>query len=156
MKCPKCQHNGTRVLDSRPSDEGRAIRRRRECEECGYRYTTFERVEHTPLIVVKKDGNREEFSREKLLRGLVRACEKRPVALEILERITEEVEQDLRNAGKSEVSSEEIGELVMSALVDVDDVAYVRFASVYRQFKDINVFVNELKEMVEREQSKKS
>ncbi|ADH98876.1 transcriptional regulator NrdR [Salisediminibacterium selenitireducens] len=156
MKCPKCQHNGTRVLDSRPSDEGRAIRRRRECEECGYRYTTFERVEHTPLIVVKKDGNREEFSREKLLRGLVRACEKRPVALEILERITEQVEQDLRNAGKSEVSSEEIGELVMSELVDVDDVAYVRFASVYRQFKDINVFVNELKEMVEREQSKKS
>ncbi|AOM82272.1 transcriptional regulator NrdR [Salisediminibacterium beveridgei] len=155
MKCPKCHHNGTRVLDSRPSDEGRSIRRRRECEECGHRYTTFERVEHTPLIVVKKDGNREEFSREKLLRGLVRACEKRPVSIDTLEEIVEKTEHEMRNSGRAEISSEEIGESVMAFLVDVDDVAYVRFASVYRQFKDINVFVNELKELVEREQTKK-
>ncbi|WP_147803422.1 transcriptional regulator NrdR [Alkalicoccus halolimnae] len=151
MKCPHCEHNGTRVLDSRPSDEGRAIRRRRECESCGYRYTTFERVEKTPLIVVKKDGNREEFSREKLLRGLVRACEKRPVPLESLEKLTTEVEKEMRNRGQSEISSNDIGEYVMQHLADIDDVAYVRFASVYRQFKDINVFVDELKELINRE-----
>lgn len=150
MICPSCQHNGTKVLDSRPSDEGRSIRRRRECEACGYRYTTFERVEKTPLIVVKKDGNREEFSREKLLRGLIRACEKRPVPLEKLENITEDVEKDIRNQGLSEVSSDQIGEKVMEFLALVDDVAYVRFASVYRQFKDLNVFVDELKELLER------
>ncbi|GEL08561.1 transcriptional regulator NrdR [Salisediminibacterium halotolerans] len=151
MKCPSCQHNGTRVLDSRPSDEGRSIRRRRECEECGHRFTTFERVEETPLIVVKKDGNREEFSRDKLLRGLVRACEKRPVPLEKLEWITDEVERITRNQGVSEVSSTDIGEKVMAHLADVDEVAYVRFASVYRQFKDLSVFVDELKELLDRE-----
>ena len=156
MKCPSCQHNGTRVLDSRPSDEGRSIRRRRECDECGYRYTTFERIEETPLIVVKKDGNREEFSREKLLRGLVRACEKRPVPLETLEKITEEVERETRNQGISEVSSTDIGEKVMEQLADVDEVAYVRFASVYRQFKDLNVFVDELKELLDRENNNDS
>ncbi|UTR15570.1 transcriptional regulator NrdR [Salipaludibacillus sp. LMS25] len=150
MICPNCQHNGTRVLDSRPSDEGRSIRRRRECDACSYRFTTFERVEKTPLIVVKKDGNREEFSREKLLRGLIRACEKRPVPLEKLESITEGVEKDIRNQGLSEVSSDEIGENVMAALAMTDDVAYVRFASVYRQFKDINVFVDELKELINK------
>ncbi|MCR6095560.1 transcriptional regulator NrdR [Salipaludibacillus agaradhaerens] len=150
MICPNCQHNGTRVLDSRPSDEGRSIRRRRECDACSYRFTTFERVEKTPLIVVKKDGNREEFSREKLLRGLIRACEKRPVPLEKLESITEDVEKDIRNQGLSEVSSDEIGENVMEALATTDDVAYVRFASVYRQFKDINVFVDELKELINK------
>lgn len=154
MKCPSCQHNGTRVLDSRPSDESRSIRRRRECEDCGYRFTTFERVEQTPLIVVKKDGNREEFNREKLLRGLIRACEKRPVPLEKLENIAEVVERDLRNQGFSEVSSHQIGEKVMEFLVVIDDVAYVRFASVYRQFKDINVFVDELKDLIERENKK--
>ncbi|MCR6107553.1 transcriptional regulator NrdR [Salipaludibacillus agaradhaerens] len=150
MICPNCQHNGTRVLDSRPSDEGRSIRRRRECDACSYRFTTFERVEKTPLIVVKKDGNREEFSREKLLRGLIRACEKRPVPLEKLESITEDVEKDIRNQGLSEVSSDEIGENVMESLATTDDVAYVRFASVYRQFKDINVFVDELKELINK------
>ncbi|WP_096189687.1 transcriptional regulator NrdR [Evansella halocellulosilytica] len=154
MKCPSCQHNGTRVLDSRPSDEGKSIRRRRECEECGYRYTTFERVEKTPLIVVKKDGNREEFSREKMLRGLIRACEKRPVPLEKLETIVEEVEKDIRNQGVSEVDSHLVGEMVMEHLAKLDDVAYVRFASVYRQFKDINVFVDELKELLDRENGK--
>ncbi|WP_444684106.1 transcriptional regulator NrdR [Alkalicoccus luteus] len=151
MICPHCSHNGTKVLDSRPSDEGRAIRRRRECEACGYRYTTFERVEKTPLIVVKKDGNREEFSREKLLRGLVRACEKRPIPLERLEQLTTEVEKEMRNRSASEISSNDIGEYVMQHLADIDDVAYVRFASVYRQFKDINVFVDELKDLINRE-----
>ncbi|PTL39873.1 transcriptional regulator NrdR [Alkalicoccus saliphilus] len=150
MRCPHCDHNGTKVLDSRPSDEGRAIRRRRECESCGYRYTTFERVEKTPLIVVKKDGNREEFSREKLLRGLVRACEKRPVPVESLEKLTADVEKEMRNRGQSEVNSNDIGEYVMKHLADIDDVAYVRFASVYRQFKDINVFVDELKDLINR------
>ncbi|PYZ93721.1 transcriptional regulator NrdR [Salipaludibacillus keqinensis] len=154
MICPSCHHNGTKVLDSRPSDEGRSIRRRRECEACGYRYTTFERIEKTPLIVVKKDGNREEFSREKLLRGLIRACEKRPVPLEKLETITDDVEKDIRNKGLSEVNSDQIGEEVMEYLAQVDDVAYVRFASVYRQFKDINVFVDELKELIDRENKK--
>ncbi|QKS72020.1 transcriptional regulator NrdR [Paenalkalicoccus suaedae] len=151
MKCPQCQHNGTKVLDSRPSDEGRAIRRRRECESCGYRYTTFERVEKTPLIVVKKDGNREEFSREKLLRGLVRACEKRPVPAERLEKLSEDVEKEMRNRGTTEVSSNDVGEYIMQHLASIDDVAYVRFASVYRQFKDINVFIDELKELMERD-----
>ncbi|UCZ52244.1 transcriptional regulator NrdR [Bacillus shivajii] len=154
MKCPSCQHNGTRVLDSRPSDEGKSIRRRRECEACGYRYTTFERVEQTPLIVVKKDGNREEFSREKMIRGLIRACEKRPVPLEKLETIVEEVEKDIRNQGVSEIASHDVGEMVMEHLAKIDDVAYVRFASVYRQFKDINVFVDELKELLDRENGK--
>lgn len=148
MKCPTCQHNGTRVLDSRPVDDGRAIRRRRECEECQYRFTTFEKVEEIPLIVVKKEGTREEFSREKMLRGLIKACEKRPVTLKQLEDITHEVEKELRNQGVSEVKSDDIGEHVMNHLAKVDEVAYVRFASVYRQFKDINVFIDELKELI--------
>ncbi|PYZ97246.1 transcriptional regulator NrdR [Alteribacter lacisalsi] len=154
MKCPSCQNNGTRVLDSRPSDEGRSIRRRRECDGCGYRFTTFERVEKTPLIVVKKDGNREEFSREKMLRGLIRACEKRPVPLEKLEAVTDEVERELRNRGGAEVDSHDIGEQVMEHLALIDDVAYVRFASVYRQFKDINVFVDELKDLLKKAERK--
>ncbi|WP_449537209.1 transcriptional regulator NrdR [Ferdinandcohnia sp. Marseille-Q9671] len=151
MKCPTCQHNGTRVLDSRPVDDGRSIRRRRECEECQYRFTTFEKVEEIPLIVVKKEGIREEFSREKMLRGLIKACEKRPVALKQLEDITHDVEKELRNLGVSEVKSDIIGEYVMNHLAKIDEVAYVRFASVYRQFKDINVFIDELKELIKRE-----
>ncbi|MBU9714174.1 transcriptional regulator NrdR [Evansella tamaricis] len=150
MLCPNCQHNGSRVLDSRPSDEGRSIRRRRECEDCSYRFTTFERVEKTPLIVIKKGGNREEFSREKVLRGIIRACEKRPVPLEKLENIVENVEREIRNQGVSEVHSHDIGEQVMEHLATLDDVAYVRFASVYRQFKDINVFVDELKDLLNK------
>ncbi|MDQ0270076.1 transcriptional regulator NrdR [Cytobacillus purgationiresistens] len=153
MKCPSCQHSNTRVLDSRPVDEGKSIRRRRECEKCAYRFTTFEKVEEIPLIVVKKEGTREEFSREKILRGLIKACEKRPVALKELEEITSEVEKELRSNGVSEIKSDEVGEMVMDRLVKVDDVAYVRFASVYRQFKDINVFIEELKELIKREQS---
>ncbi|MFX3623953.1 MAG: transcriptional regulator NrdR [Ectobacillus sp.] len=152
MRCPVCFHNGTRVLDSRPVDEGRSIRRRRECESCLNRFTTFEKVEETPLIVVKKEGTREEFSKEKILRGLIKACEKRPVSLKQLEEITLGVERELRNLGISEVKSEMIGEMVMEALRDIDDVAYVRFASVYRQFKDLNVFIDELKDILQKGQ----
>ncbi|MGJ7920461.1 transcriptional regulator NrdR [Neobacillus sp. LXY-4] len=151
MKCPSCQHHNTRVLDSRPVDEGKSIRRRRECEQCGYRFTTFEKVEEIPLIVVKKEGTREEFNREKILRGLIKACEKRPVALEQLQNITHEVEKELRNQGISEIKSDMIGEMVMDRLAKIDEVAYVRFASVYRQFKDINVFIEELKELIKKE-----
>ncbi|WP_347549337.1 transcriptional regulator NrdR [Pseudalkalibacillus hwajinpoensis] len=150
MRCPNCNHNGTRVLDSRPVHESRSIRRRRECESCTYRFTTFETVEEIPLIVVKKEGTREEFSRDKILRGLIKACEKRPVPLETLETIVNEIERDLRNQGASEISSDVVGELVMDHLAKVDEVAYVRFASVYRQFKDINVFIRELKELINR------
>lgn len=150
MRCPACRYNGTRVIDSRPVDEMRSIRRRRECEECSYRFTTFERVEESPLIVIKKDGTREEFNREKVLRGLIRACEKRPVALQQLEDLTIEVEREIRNIGISEIKSEAIGEMLMDKLSKIDDVAYVRFASVYRQFKDINVFIDELKDILKR------
>ncbi|KMY55020.1 MULTISPECIES: transcriptional regulator NrdR [Bacillaceae] len=151
MKCPACQHNGTRVIDSRPVDEARSIRRRRECESCAYRFTTFEKVEDLPLIVVKKEGTREEFNRDKLLRGLIKACEKRPVSLEQLEKLTMDVEKEIRNCGFSEIQSEKVGEMVMDRLADIDEVAYVRFASVYRQFKDINVFLDELKELIKKE-----
>lgn len=150
MRCPFCGHHGSRVLDSRPVHEGRAIRRRRECEDCEQRFTTFEMVEVQPLIVIKKDGSREEFSRAKLLRGLIRACEKRPVPLERLETLVADIERGLRQDSLSEVPSQEIGERVMEALMDIDEVAYVRFASVYRQFKDINVFVRELEDLLNR------
>lgn len=148
MKCPNCNYKSTKVLDSRPVEEGKSIRRRRECEECNFRFTTFERIEEVPLIVVKKEGTRQEFSREKLMRGLIRACEKRPVAVEKLEGIAIEIERELRNRGVSEVLSNEIGEMVMDRLAHIDEVAYVRFASVYRQFKDINVFLEELKDLI--------
>ncbi len=151
MKCPSCHNNGTRVVDSRPVDEGKSIRRRRECEDCQYRFTTFEKVEEIPLIVVKKEGIREEFSREKILRGLIKACEKRPVPLEKLEKLSLDIEKELRNIGTSEIQSEKIGEMVMDRLADIDEVAYVRFASVYRQFKDINVFIDELKELIKKD-----
>ena len=153
MKCPACQNNNTRVVDSRPVDEYRSIRRRRECERCNYRFTTFEKVEETPLVVVKKEGTREEFTREKILRGLIKACEKRPVSLKQLEDLTSDVEMELRSQGVSEIKSEEVGEMVMDRLAKIDEVAYVRFASVYRQFKDINVFIEELKELIKKEQS---
>ncbi|CAM4192969.1 transcriptional regulator NrdR [Listeria booriae] len=150
MRCPSCKGNGSRVVDSRPADDGNSIRRRRECETCGFRFTTFEKVEESPLIVVKKDGVREEFARDKILRGLIRACEKRPVSVEQLEGVVNEVERELRSIGESEVSSHLIGEKLMDKLATLDEVAYVRFASVYRQFKDISVFVEELKELMDR------
>ncbi|MFC3883195.1 transcriptional regulator NrdR [Bacillus songklensis] len=153
MKCPSCHFNGTRVLDSRPIEEGRSIRRRRECEQCHYRFTTFEKVEELPLIVVKKDGAREEFSKDKLLRGLIKACEKRPVTLKQLEDTIFDIEKELRSQGVAEVKSEAVGEMVMERLAKIDEVAYVRFASVYRQFKDINVFIDELKELIKKERA---
>lgn len=142
-------------MDSRPIEEGQSIRRRRECERCGFRFTTFERIEEVPLIIVKKDGTRQEYSREKLIRGLIKACEKRPVPLEKIEGIAIDVEKELRNTAVSEVESNEIGEMVMERLSEIDEVAYVRFASVYRQFKDISVFLDELKDLIksDKEQS---
>jgi transcriptional repressor NrdR len=148
MKCPFCDNAGTKVLDSRPANENKSIRRRRECEKCARRFTTFEMVEETPLIVIKKDGSREEFSRDKVLRGLIRACEKRPVSVERLEMIVSEVEMQLRNTAHAEVDSRDIGEIVMEQLYPVDEVAYIRFASVYRQFKDINMFLKELTQIL--------
>lgn len=147
MQCPKCHYNGSKVVDSRPVEESNSIRRRRECERCHHRFTTFERIEQTPLLVIKKNGNREEFSREKLLRGLIRSAEKRPIALEQLEDIVTEVEKEIRASGENEVPSMTIGEHVMDKLAAIDDVAYIRFASVYRQFSDRKTFLEELKNM---------
>ena len=155
MRCPSCQYNGTRVVDTRPVDDNKEIRRRRECESCSYRFTTFEKIEETPLIVVKKDGSREEFSREKLLRGMIRACEKRPVALEVLDEVVITIEKDLRQMSNGEVQSDDVGEKVMDHLASIDEVAYVRFASVYRQFKDINVFIDDIREIIERQANAK-
>ncbi|WP_404404243.1 transcriptional regulator NrdR [Jeotgalibacillus malaysiensis] len=151
MKCPSCHENATRVIDSRQVDDGKSIRRRRECEDCQYRFTTFEKVEEIPLIVVKRDGIREQFSRDKILRGLIKACEKRPVPFEKLEQIASDIERELRSQGISEIPSVDIGEMVMDRLSSVDEVAYVRFASVYREFKDLNVFIDEMKELLNKE-----
>lgn len=150
MKCPYCSYAGTKVLDSRPANENKSIRRRRECEQCSRRFTTFEMVEEAPLIVIKKNGNREEFSRDKVMRGLIRACEKRPVSVEQFDMIVSEVEKALRDTAITEVDSQQIGEIVMEELYQVDEVAYVRFASVYRQFKDINMFMKELKNLLSK------
>lgn len=150
MQCQRCNHNGTKVVDSRPAEEGKAIRRRRECENCGFRFTTFERMERSPILIVKKDGNREEFNREKLLRGIRRACEKRPISAEEQEAIVNHVERKVRDKGNSEIESTVIGEFVMEELAELDDVAYIRFASVYREFKDIEVFMKEMKAFEEK------
>lgn len=150
MICQRCKNNGSKVVDSRPADEGKAIRRRRECDVCGFRFTTFERIEQAPILVIKKNGNREEFSREKLLRGIRRACEKRPISAEVQEMIVNEVERKVRDEGISEIDSTEIGNYVMDELIHVDDVAYIRFASVYREFKDIEVFMKEMKALEEK------
>lgn len=150
MQCPTCKNNGSKVIDSRPSDDGKSIRRRRECEQCGTRFTTFERTEQSAILVVKKNGNREEFSREKLLRGIRRACEKRPIPAEVQESVVSQVERQIRDDGKSEVDSTEIGKYVMDQLTHIDDVAYIRFASVYREFKDIGVFMEEMKAFEEK------
>ena len=144
MKCPYCGYLESKVVDSRPTDEGSCIRRRRECLSCGRRFTTYETVESVPLVVIKKDGSRQAFSRSKMLSGLVKACEKRPVTMSALEEICDEIEQKLSNSLEREIKSEQIGELVMEQLKQVDEVAYVRFASVYRQFKDIGTFMEEL------------
>ena len=148
MKCPFCGHDDSKVVDSRPTDEGTSIRRRRECLKCLKRFTTYETVERMPLMLVKRDGTRQPYDRQKLLGGLVKACEKRPVSLMQLEQIVDNVEQRVFSALESEVSSKTIGELVMERLKPLDEVAYVRFASVYRQFADVESFFNELKKLM--------
>jgi transcriptional repressor NrdR len=144
MKCPFCGYLESKVIDSRPAEEGATIRRRRECLSCQKRFTTYEIIERMPLIVIKRDGSRQSFDKSKLINGMVRACEKRPVALAQLEKIADDIEQELQGSLEREVSTAEIGEMVMARLKDVDEVAYVRFASVYRSFKDINTFMDEL------------
>ena len=148
MKCPYCGYSESKVIDSRPADEGSSIRRRRECLSCQKRFTTYETVESLPMVVIKKDGSRQSFDRRKVLGGMIRACEKRPVPLAELEKITDEIEQELQNSMEREISTEIIGEQVMARLKKVDEVAYVRFASVYRQFKDIDTFMNELNKLL--------
>ncbi|NLY67472.1 MAG: transcriptional regulator NrdR [Tissierellia bacterium] len=148
MNCPFCNFHETKVVDSRPTDEGQAIRRRRECLRCLKRFTTYEKMEKTPLIVIKKDGNRQLFDRNKILNGILKACEKRPVPLTKIEEIVDEIEKELYNLMEKEVTSEMIGQMVMDKLKEVDEVSYVRFASVYRQFKDINTFMEELKKLL--------
>ena len=148
MKCPFCGFLESKVIDSRPSEEGSTIRRRRECLACQKRFTTYEIIEHLPLVVVKRDGSRQTFDRVKLINGMVRACEKRPVTLAQLEKIADEIEQELQSALEREISTVDIGEMVMRRMKEVDEVAYVRFASVYRSFKDINTFMEELTKLL--------
>ena len=148
MKCPFCGYSESKVIDSRPADEGSSIRRRRECLSCAKRFTTYETMESLPMVVVKKDGSRQSFDRRKVLGGMIRACEKRPVPLAELEKIAGEIEQDLQNSMEREISTDIIGERVMDRLRNVDQVAYVRFASVYRQFKDIDTFMAELTKLL--------
>ena len=148
MKCPYCSYRESKVVDSRPADEGASIRRRRECLSCHRRFTTYETMESLPLMVIKKDGSRESFDRSKVLGGVIRACEKRPVSSTALEGLVMEIEQVLQNQMEREISSAEIGELVMQRLKKLDEVSYVRFASVYRQFKDIDTFMDELNKLL--------
>ena len=148
MKCPYCSFEESKVIDSRPTDEGERIRRRRECLNCQKRFTTYEIIESLPIIVIKKDKSREPFNREKVLNGIMRACEKRPVSVDVIEKAIDEIEAELQNSLDREVTSVKIGEYVMDKLKDIDEVAYVRFASVYRQFKDINTFMSELKKLL--------
>ncbi len=150
MRCPFCGHLESKVLDSRQVDEGAAIRRRRECDQCNRRFTTYEKYDEIPLMIVKKDGRREPFDRSKIFNGMLKACEKRPIPVEMLEQATDEIEKKLRNTMEREVTSHEIGEQIMDKLARIDEVAYIRFASVYRQFKDINRFVQELNELLHR------
>ena len=150
MKCPFCYVPESKVIDSRPSDNGMSIRRRGECTSCGRKFTTYERVEDISLIVIKKDGSRQVFDRTKVMNGIIRACEKRPVTVEQMEKAVNSIELQIHNKMKKEITSLEVGELVMDALKELDDVAYVRFASVYRQFKDINTFVDELQKLLDK------
>lgn len=150
MRCPYCGYLDSKVLDSRPADDGNAIRRRRECIECGRRFTTYEKVDEIPLVVVKKDGRREVFDRNKVLGGIIKACEKRPISMNQMEQMADDIEKELKNRMENEVSSEQIGEMLMDNLRDIDEVAYVRFASVYRQFKDVNSFMDELDKLLKK------
>lgn len=148
MKCPFCGHENTRVIDSRPAEDNNSIRRRRVCDECDKRFTTYEKVETIPIIVIKKDNNRETYDRTKIEGGVLRACHKRPVAAATITQLVDEVETEIFNYEDKEIPSDTIGELVMNKLKDVDPVAYVRFASVYREFKDVNTFMDELKKIL--------
>lgn len=149
MKCPFCSSENTRVIDSRPADDNSSIRRRRMCDECGKRFTTYEKVETIPLIVIKKDNNREQYDRSKIESGVLRACHKRPISANDISRLIDDVETEIFAREEKEISSDEIGEIVMDKIKDLDDVAYVRFASVYREFKDVNTFMSELKKMLD-------
>jgi len=149
MRCPFCGYAESKVIDSRPAEEGATIRRRRECLACQKRFTTYEIMERLPLVVVKRDGSRQTFDKIKVMNGMLRACEKRPVPLQALEKIVDDIEQELLNKLEREVTTTEIGEMVMSRIKDVDEVAYVRFASVYRQFKDVNTFFDELTKLID-------
>ncbi len=148
MKCPFCGHENTRVIDSRPAEDNNSIRRRRVCDECDKRFTTYEKVETIPIIIIKKDNNREAYDRKKIEGGVLRACHKRPVAAATIAQLVDEVETEVFNYEEKEIPSDVIGELVMNKLKDVDPVAYVRFASVYREFKDVNTFMDELKKFL--------
>ena len=148
MKCPFCGHENTRVIDSRPAEDNNSIRRRRVCDECGKRFTTYEKVETIPLIIIKKDNNRESYDRSKIEAGVLRACHKRPVSVQEITRLVDEVENEIFNMEEKEISSQTVGELVMNKLKELDAVAYVRFASVYRELKDINTFMEELKNVL--------
>ena len=150
MKCPFCGHENTRVIDSRPAEENNSIRRRRVCDECDKRFTTYEKVETIPLIIIKKDNNRETYDRAKIEAGVLRACHKRPVSANQITRLIEDVETQIFNLEEKEIPSNKIGELVMSKLKDLDAVAYVRFASVYREFKDVNTFMDDLKKVLDK------
>ena len=151
MNCPFCTCEKSIVIDSRPTDEGQRIRRRRECLQCGKRFTTYEIIESLPIIVIKKDKSRETFNRNKIMNGLLRACEKRPVSIDMLDKVIDDIEIIIQNSLDREVTSEKIGELVMEKLKGIDEVAYVRFASVYRQFKDINTFMSELNKLLAKD-----
>lgn len=148
MKCPFCSHENTRVIDSRPAEDNNSIRRRRVCDECGKRFTTYEKIETIPLIIIKKDNNRETYDRVKIEAGVLRACHKRPVSAQQITALVDEVETEIFNMEEKEISSEVIGEIVMNKLKIMDAVAYVRFASVYREFKDVNTFMDELKKVL--------
>ncbi len=148
MKCPFCDYTDSKVIDSRPAEEGTSIRRRRECIKCNRRFTTYEKIENLPIMVIKKDESREQFDRNKLLTGIIKACEKRPVATEKMVEIVDRIETEIQSMMDREVTSTQIGEMVMDELKNTDDVAYVRFASVYRQFKDINTFLEEVKKLL--------
>ncbi|TJX13347.1 transcriptional repressor NrdR [Tissierella creatinini] len=153
MKCPFCECLESKVIDSRPTDEGQAIRRRRECISCAKRFTTYEKIEEIPTIIVKRDGNRQAYDRNKLLNGIIKSCEKRPVPMSTIESLVDEIEKSISNSMEKEITSVEIGEMVMNKLKNVDEVAYVRFASVYRQFKDVNSFMDELKKILDEGRS---
>ncbi|MCL2391326.1 MAG: transcriptional regulator NrdR [Oscillospiraceae bacterium] len=148
MKCPFCGYSESKVVDSRPAEEGATIRRRRECLKCQKRFTTYEIMERLPLIVVKKDGSRQTFDKQKLINGMLRACEKRPVPLADIQTVANEIEQELQNSLEREITTTDVGEMVMNGLKPLDEVAYVRFASVYRQFRDINTFMDELNKLL--------